>query len=77
MRTIALRFSDKILNSLPNARFVPFCTAPWFGSSKYGGELTPDAYKYKTKNISIMASSQNISEFHKLRIAIANKCKET
>ncbi len=68
--------SEKLLNSLPNAKFVPFCTSPWYGSEKYGGIMSPEAYKNKTKNISIMASSQNISEYHKLRIAIAKKCKE-
>ncbi|MDD5929197.1 MAG: glycosyltransferase family 10 [Spirochaetales bacterium] len=69
-------FSEKILDKIEKARFVPFCTGPWFGSEKYGGTMTTDAYKYKTKNISIMASRQNISEYHKLRIAIAKKCKE-
>ena len=67
---------EKLLDSLPNARFVPYCTAPWYGSEKYGGIMTPDACNHKTKNISVMASSQNISEYHKLRIAIAKKCKE-
>lgn len=68
--------SEKLLDSLQNARFVPFCTGPWYGSEKYGGIMTPDACNHKTKNISIMASSQNISEYHKLRIAIAKKCKQ-
>ena len=69
-------FSDKLLDSLPNARFVPYCTEPWYGSKKYGGIMTPEACNHKTKNISIMASRQNISEYHQLRIAIAKKCKE-
>jgi len=69
-------FSEKLLNSLPNARFVPYCTAPWYGTEKYGGILTPEAYKNKTKNISIIASRQNSSEYHKFRIAVAKKCKE-
>lgn len=69
-------FSEKILDKIPNARFTPFCTSPWYGSAKYGGIMTPDAYKNKSKNISMMASRQNISEYHKLRIAIAKKCKE-
>jgi hypothetical protein len=68
--------SDKLLNELPNAKFVPFCTEPWFGTEKYGGVISSEAYKYKTKNISIMSSRQNISEYHKLRIAIAKKCKQ-
>lgn len=67
--------SEKLLDSLPNARFVPYCTGPWYGSEKYGGIMTPDACNHKTKNISVMASSQNISQYHKLRIAIAKKCK--
>lgn len=69
-------FSEKLLDKLPNARFIPFCTAPWYGSEKYGGLMTEDACNHKTKNISVMASSQNISQYHKLRIAIANKCKQ-
>ena len=69
-------FSEKLLDSLPNAKFVPFCTSPWYGSEKYGGTMSPDVCNHKTKNISVMASSQNISEYHKLRIAIAKKCKQ-
>lgn len=69
-------FSEKLLNSLPNAKFVPFCTAPWFGTEKYGGELRDDAFLLKTKNVSIMASKQNISDYHKFRIAVAKKCKQ-
>ncbi len=69
-------FSEKLLDSLPNAKFVPFCTSPWYGSEKYGGIMSPEACNHKTKNISIMASNQNISEYHKLRIAIAKKCKQ-
>lgn len=69
-------FSEKLLDSLPNAKFVPFCTSPWYGSEKYGGIMTPDAYKNKSKNISVMASRQNISDYHKLRIALAKKCKQ-
>lgn len=68
--------SEKLLNTLPNARFVPYCTAPWYGTEKYGGIMIPDAYKNKTKSISIMASKQNSSEYHKFRIAVAKKCKE-
>ena len=68
-------FSEKLLDTLPNARFVPFCTAPWFGSKKYGGVMSPELCNNKSKNISIMASNQSISEYHKLRIAIAKKCK--
>ncbi len=69
-------FSEKLLNELPNARYVPYCTCPWYGLEEYGGINTPDACNHKTKNISIMASRQNISEYHKLRIAIAKKCKQ-
>ena len=69
-------FSEKLLDSLPNAKFVPFCTSPWYGSEKYGGIMTPDAYKNKSKNISVMASRQSISDYHKLRIALAKKCKQ-
>ena len=68
--------SEKLLDSLPNAKFVPYCTGPWYGSEKYGGIMTAEACNNKTKNISIMASNQNISEYHKLRIAIAKKCKQ-
>ncbi|MCR5765172.1 MAG: hypothetical protein K6G09_04240, partial [Treponema sp.] len=69
-------FSEKLLEKLPNAKFVPFCTSPWYGSEKYGGILTPDACNHKTKNISVMASLQNSTECHKLRIAIAKKCRD-
>ncbi len=69
-------FSEKLLDTLPNAKFIPFCTCPWYGTEKYGGIISEEAYKFKNKNISMMASNQNISDYHKLRIAIAKKCKE-
>lgn len=61
-------FSDKILNSIPNARFFPFSMMPWvFGEN--------DLHLKKNKNISIIASGKARCEMHSFRNATALKCK--
>lgn len=70
-----LTYSDKLLNSLSNARFVPFCAQPWYGNQLGGGQITNKAYENKTKNISIVSSDKTYCELHKKRIMIANQLK--
>lgn len=69
-------FSDDevVLNKYDNALFVPFSCGPWYmkGNEKYDDF----AYEKKNKNISIIASNKMMTEFHKLRIDTANRCRK-
>lgn len=67
--------SEKILNDIPNARFVPFCSEVWYGGERFGGEWNPLAYKNKNKNISIVSSKKMMCDLHKIRFDVAQKCK--
>jgi hypothetical protein len=67
-------YSDKILETIPNARYVPYYIKSWYDSTR----LELDArnqYKYKTKNISIIASGKTMVPLHKFRNSIAMLCK--
>ena len=67
--------SAKLLDTLDNARHVPFWSHPWYGRKLGGGELRDDAYLYKTKDISILSSNKLMSEYNKFRVATAMRCK--
>ena len=64
-------YSYELLNKLDNAKFVPFCSAPWNANMMY-----PEAYKNKTKNISIASSNKKMCNLHKFRFEVANICKK-
>jgi hypothetical protein len=66
-------YSDKILNTIPNARYLPYYIKPWYISSLMGGG--GNQYKYKTKDISIIASGKTMVPLHKYRNSIAMLCK--
>ena len=76
-------YSDKILQSISNSRYVPYYIKPWYGymmgSSDEVGEnkrsFSPVNYENKTKNISIIASGKDTVPLHKYRNAIARQCK--
>jgi len=73
-------YSDKVLQTLPNSRYVPFYIRPRYGYEGEGSDgkrklLSPDNYKNKTKNISIIASGKEFVPIHKYRNAIARQCK--
>jgi hypothetical protein len=53
-----LTYDDKILNSIPNAIYLPYCAQVWFGTPRGGGIVTEDAHKNKTKNVSIISSDK-------------------
>lgn len=63
-------YSEGLLNKLPNARFVPFVANIW------GEPAEPDCYKYKTKNVSILASNKCMCDMHTFRLALARKCRD-
>lgn len=64
-------YSAKLLDTLDNARFVPFCSAPW-------NKNECDDYRYlkKTKNVSILSSEKVWTPLHKYRYELAKKCKK-
>ncbi len=63
--------SDRILSSVPNARFVPMC------ASLYGGTFAPvNQWKKKNRNVSILSSAKLMCDLHRYRFDLAQKCKE-
>jgi len=78
-------YSDKILQTIPNSRYVPYYIRPWYGYMymmgstdglrKEEGILSISNYENKTKNISIIASGKEIVPMHKYRNTIARQCK--
>jgi hypothetical protein len=82
---LVFTYSDKILQSIPNSRYVPYYIRPWYGY-RYMTEsadgviekeklLSSSNYENKTKNISIIASGKEFVPLHKHRNAIARQCK--
>ena len=67
-------FSAKILNEVPNSVFVPFQAAPWYGRGE-NEIIDSDLCNKKTKNISFLSSNKVMCDMHKLRLTLANKCK--
>jgi hypothetical protein len=65
-------YSDKILDAIPNARYVPYCIKSWYNSLEMEGG---NQYRHKTKDISIIASGKTMVPLHKYRNAIAMQCK--
>lgn len=64
-------FSEKILNSVDNARFFPAFASSWYKGSD------DKIYEKKTKNISILSSDKAMTDLHKLRLALALKYKDS
>ena len=67
--------SERLLNEIANARFVPFCSEVWYGNDVSGGEWDPLAYQKKSKNVSIVSSDKLLCDLHKIRYNLAYKCK--
>ena len=66
-------YSDKILDTYENAKFLPGCAGIWYGTPTGGGELKEDAYASKTKNISLLSSAKASCELHNIRKGLAQK----
>lgn len=66
--------SERLLNKLPNARFMPLSQV-WIGTSLGGGVVDERAYNEKHKNISIIASNKSLCRMHCIRQEIARTCK--
>lgn len=67
--------SYDLLNSVPNAKYVPFCANPWFGTKRGGGVLDPKLYEKKSKMVSILSSNLTLCDMHKRRLQCAIDCK--
>lgn len=78
-------YSEEILQKVANSRHVPYYIKPWYGNSymmassngicKEEKLLNPYNYKYKSKNISIIASGKDSVPLHRYRNSIARQCK--
>lgn len=72
-------YSEDILNKYDNARFVPFCAAPFntsFTQNIFGvWDAVDDNYKFKTKDISILSSDKLMCDLHKYRYDLAHYLK--
>ncbi len=68
---------ERMLNAIPNARFLPGCANVWYGSDFGGGELSDHAYERKSKNISVLASNKGFCEMHRTRVGLATFAQGT
>ncbi len=67
-------YSAKILDTVPNSVFVPFQATPWYGRGE-NEVIDENLCHRKTKNISFLSSNKVMCEMHRLRLSLANKCK--
>jgi len=68
--------SERVLDALPNAAFIPAC-GMWYGTSRFGGVLTDSQYEKKTKNISMFSSQKSGLKYYNIRLAVADRVKRT
>ena len=67
--------SSKLLNKFKNAKFIPGSSV-WYGGNAGGGEMNPEQYLHKEKDVSIVSSNKEDCKLHLYRIEIARKMKE-
>lgn len=67
--------SEKILNEVDNARFLPSCATLWYGTELGGGMLDETAYMRKDKSISIVSSAKSSCSLHDYRLSLARRCR--
>jgi len=67
-------YSAKLLEKIPNAKFVPFVANVWYGVM--GGTMRDDAYKQKSKNVSFLCSNKTFTEMHRYRHELAMYVKQ-
>lgn len=75
-------YSEKLLNTLDNAKFFPACATVWYGKEYYNGIkdstiLSPNVYLEKTKNLSMICSAKLLTEMHKIRHRFAGEFMKT
>lgn len=66
----------ELLEKIPNAKLWHSVAHSWYGKSEEGLNDRADAHKYKTKNISMIASNKTMCRLHEIRRDIALKCKK-
>ena len=67
--------SSKLLNQLPNARFLP-ASGVWYANELSGNVLDARQYEKKNKMVSLIASNKQDCEMHKIRKNIAFEMKK-
>ena len=67
--------SAKMLNQLPNARFLP-ASGVWYANELSGNALDAKQYEKKKRMISLIASNKQDCEMHRIRKSIALEMKE-
>lgn len=75
-------YSEKLLNTLPNAKFFPSCAEVWYGKEVFNGVKddviqTDKAYETKVKNVSMVCSNKIMTYMHKVRHNIASRAQKT
>lgn len=66
--------NEKILDKYSNASFVP-AYGVWYGTKQFGGVISNTAYEHKNREISFISSDKAISEYHRIRVMLAQKYK--
>ncbi len=74
---LVFSYDSEVLDTLNNARFVPFCAGFWYGKYKKDVNLSEQNYKNKSRSISILSSSKTKSWANVLRKSLAQKCKRS
>lgn len=64
--------SERILDRYANASFVP-AYGVWYGTARYGGEMSDTAYERKSRDISVISSDKTLNEYHRLRLDLARR----
>lgn len=71
-------YDQRLLEKLPNARFLPYCAQIKLDFHDINGSLAlmrSDAYQNKAKDLSVLSSNKVMCELHKLRIDFAEYAK--
>lgn len=70
-------YSRRLLDKLPNAAFVPFCSNVRLDFTKRGelGLRTDDLHAAKSKDVSILSSAKTMCPLHVLRLETAKKLR--
>lgn len=68
-------YDNRVLETISNAKFVPFCAKVWYGTRKEGVKVSSNNFKNKNKGISIISSAKEMCDLHKIRKNVATLCK--
>lgn len=68
-------YDADILDKIPNAKFMPLCAEPWYGTNGRG-KVDANAYQHKTKNVSIVSSDKTSCDLHMFRLNLARRCRD-